>query len=837
MSRPVLRDHPPSSLAEAALWWAERGFAVFPLQDRRKEPRPADVVRLAGRLPSSNGNGHEPGGFHQATQSPEILRRWWEKWPTANLGGAVPAGVVVLDLDGPAAEECLAELGYAVPVSFTVRTGRGRHVYFRLPDGLALKQVSLAAALRGRSGFRRKIPAGAGGVELRAAGKGYVLLPPSVHPRGERYEILGGSLAELAEAPEWLWTLFGDRPRASGALPLPVRSGAEPESLPRLMAGERDTGLFRYACQLRRKGLSLAEAELLLRQCWQGMEQPAGDVYPWEKARAKLEAAWRYPAGTADSAPLKPGIDGNEASEGDSVNSVNSVSRAHHLSFIIPPARLAPSFRDLVPFQTSATLPEFPLEQLPDQLRGIVADVAESVQVPVDLPALLALGVTAAACTYAGLWVELPHLPASPVALYLVPVLKPSERKSTVFKLLIEPLTSFERTLRRQRAPEILAAKERHAAEQAFLSNLRRQAREADADEKRAALVTRIAEEAGKLAVPPPEPSLIAGDATPEGLGVKLQEQGGRLSVFDTEGSLLANALGRYSSGTTNFDLLLRCWSGDELRVDRKGSSNLYLPCPVLTICLTIQPEMLRRLGEHRESVTQGLASRFLFAIPASRVGRRTFRFVSIREAARRLYEAALLRVLHLGPPPPDTGSGPARRLVRVSEEAFPRWVEFHDATELELGPGGRLEALADWGGKLPGNVARIAAALHAVQHHRATCERPIDERTMAAAVAIGSYFKAHALAAYELLGADPEAALALRVAEAIAANRWESFSERDLYRPLGIKPATLRPVLATLEERGYLAKLPDPPRQPGKAGQPPSPRYAVRPGAFTKAG
>ena len=833
MSQPDRRDRPPDSLAEAALWWADRGFAVFPLEERGKKPRRPDVVRLVGELPSSNGNGHVRGGFHQATRSPEVLGRWWRKWPTANLGGAVPAGTVVLDLDGDDAERCLEVLGYAVPESFSVRTHRGRHVYFQLPAGLELQQTTLAAALRVRSTQRCKQPEGAGAVELRTAGKGYVVLPPSVHPSGARYELLAGSPQELAPAPAWLLNAFrvGNAPRAGEGTR--ARSTPASISLPVLAVGERDQGLFRYACRLRALHLGRDEAECLLRNAWERVEQPAGDPYPWERARRKLESAWRYPPSRAESAPTPTAELGERPSEGDSVNSVNSVLRGEIQDFYTNPARMAPSFKELVPFRTAAAVPEFPLDHLPLELRSIVEEVAASIQVPADLPALLSLGVVAAACTYTGLWVSLSGLPPSPVALYLAPVLKPSERKSTTFKLLVDPLRGYERSLRRQQAPQILAAKESFAAGQGVLANLRRQIRECEDAAKRSALVARIAEEAGKLAAPPPEVSLIAGDATPEGLAVRLHEQGGRLAVFDTEGSLLSNVLGRYTSGSTNFDLLLRAWSGDELRVDRKGSPPLSVASPVLTVCLTLQPEMLRRLGEHRESITQGLASRFLYAIPASKVGTRLFRGDSISEAAKKLYEAALLRLLHLGPPPQDIGHGAPLRCVRASQEAMRLWIAFHDATEVELSPRGRLAAIADWGGKLPGNVARIAAALHAIQHHRETCDHPIEAPTMTAAVAIGSYFKAHALVAYEVLGADPEAALILRALELLAASGWETFSERDLYRPLGVKPEAIRPVLSALDTRGYIARLPTPPRDPGKAGQPPSPRYALRPGAF----
>ena len=72
---------PPSS--DAALDWAlayaAAGMAVFPLK--------ADGSPLTER------------GFKQASTDAEQIQRWWKRWPHAEIGWAVPAGVVVVDLD------------------------------------------------------------------------------------------------------------------------------------------------------------------------------------------------------------------------------------------------------------------------------------------------------------------------------------------------------------------------------------------------------------------------------------------------------------------------------------------------------------------------------------------------------------------------------------------------------------------------------------------------------------------------------------------------------------------------------------------------------------------
>ena len=72
-----------SELMKAALKYAEKGLAVFPLIPRSKEP----IYK---------------GGFQKATTDPEIIKKWWRKNPDANIGiatGQISGGVFAIDLD------------------------------------------------------------------------------------------------------------------------------------------------------------------------------------------------------------------------------------------------------------------------------------------------------------------------------------------------------------------------------------------------------------------------------------------------------------------------------------------------------------------------------------------------------------------------------------------------------------------------------------------------------------------------------------------------------------------------------------------------------------------
>lgn len=146
--------HPPLPLLGAsALWYAEQGLAVFPLQ-------PAAKVPMRGSR-----------GCKDATADPDRVRAWWEQRPDANIGLATGHLVDVIDIDGPAGVASWAAMLDALPPALgkvsTPRPG-GTHLY--------------VAAVPGRGNKARLLP----GVDYRGTG-GYVVAPPSVNADGVAY--------------------------------------------------------------------------------------------------------------------------------------------------------------------------------------------------------------------------------------------------------------------------------------------------------------------------------------------------------------------------------------------------------------------------------------------------------------------------------------------------------------------------------------------------------------------------------------------------------------------------------------------------------------------------
>ncbi|SCX37986.1 Bifunctional DNA primase/polymerase, N-terminal [Klenkia marina] len=185
-----------TAIANHAQQLAAAGWEIFPLRGKaplfktahpQGDPLWGVCKGTCGRI------GH---GVLDATSDAETVRQWWRQNPTANIGGRVPKGVAVLDVDprsgGADNMTALVREHGRLPSTLTVISGRGdggRHFYLRCPD-------------RPLSG------AGLGsGLDLKTHA-GYCVLPPSIHPdTGHPYRMQDGP-RRPERMPDWLLTLL-----------------------------------------------------------------------------------------------------------------------------------------------------------------------------------------------------------------------------------------------------------------------------------------------------------------------------------------------------------------------------------------------------------------------------------------------------------------------------------------------------------------------------------------------------------------------------------------------------------------------------------------------------
>lgn len=161
-----------------ALTYAQRGWCVFPLTPRGKEPL-------------------TPNGYLDSTTDPQLLRHWWRRTPDANLGIATgKSGLAVIDIDSTegAAHWARIENQHGPANTLIAETGRG---------GLHLIYLGDIKSTANRI---------APGIDTRGDG-GYIVAPPSIHPNGTPYRWSTFSRLPVG-LPRWVGHLV-DQPRTT----------------------------------------------------------------------------------------------------------------------------------------------------------------------------------------------------------------------------------------------------------------------------------------------------------------------------------------------------------------------------------------------------------------------------------------------------------------------------------------------------------------------------------------------------------------------------------------------------------------------------------------------
>jgi P4 family phage/plasmid primase-like protien len=214
-------------MLEWALRYVRLGWPVFPLGVRSKAPM---ISKADGGRGCLDASLNEP-----------LVREWWGKWPLANIGLATGHGWWALDIDvkkgGDETWDLIRRQHPALPDTIEQLTGTlGRHLLYLEPADF---KITNTESLIGD------------GIDTRGRG-GYIVAAPSIHPLTKRPYIWDGMLEieqqKIAPAPAWLIRLIRE------ALERKPAPGAEGKTPPKIIAGGRNTTLFKTAARMRRFG-------------------------------------------------------------------------------------------------------------------------------------------------------------------------------------------------------------------------------------------------------------------------------------------------------------------------------------------------------------------------------------------------------------------------------------------------------------------------------------------------------------------------------------------------------------------------------------------------------
>jgi hypothetical protein len=257
--------------------------------------------------------------------------------------------------------------------------------------------------------------------------------------------------------------------------------------------------------------------------------------------------------------------------------------------------------------------PEIPASLLPDSLGNFAKALALASETPESLSVITILGVIASIISRRYVvspkegWQESSNI-------YCLVGLPPANNKTLVLRSCIAPLSAWEKEQKEILEPQIRKERSEYKSREKIIEGLRNKITKEENPIEQERLIHEIAEKESLLTETRILPCLFITDATPEELATKVCEQNNYLGIFSDEGGITEVLAGLYTGGLANIDILLKGIDGGDVKVRRKDK-NLDLN-PLLTIVLTVQPQVIQRLGEKKAYVGNGFLERFYIYYP-----------------------------------------------------------------------------------------------------------------------------------------------------------------------------------------------------------------------------
>lgn len=647
---------------EHALDLHDKGLAVVP----------AHGISAAGRCTCNRPDCPSPGKhprvpwqeFCATRPTRDQIARWFSTWPDSNV--AVITGrvsqVTVVDIDGPEGEQALTDAGVALPVTPTVKTGRGRHLYLAYDERL----TTTAGLLQH--------------VDVRNDG-GIVIAPPSGHASGTQYHWADDlELGEvvLAQVPRSLVGLATSSPQR-GARPAQTLLALATASV--------------ISCDEQSLAAEVAH--------WIGRVSDAASNGSGSRNKTLNDAAYSL-GGLAYL-----GVDRDQVAD-----RLAAILVCHDFGQREFDATLASGWEAGCAAARIGTgvRPHYPVDALPTAFADYVGQVASTLGVPPEMiaPALLAFAGATAGNGYRlllekggdprfGCWSERGSL-------WCITIAGAGAGKSPALRRARVFTDALQMRADRQHSEEML----RFAAElDEWESTHRRRGKIKTGPE------APLTFDYNPKPEPPPEEVLVTTDTTVEGLARALKGSRGVTLAVDEARSWL-HSLGAYNGKATGDRAkYLSMWSGEHVRVTRAKSETISVADPVLGWVGGLQPLFCGEfiLGD---GLGDGLPQRLLWSWPdispdvapsGTRVSDASYL------AAESVFERLRLP------------AGAACVDLRLSTEAQALFDQFvvecrqHGLLSEADGSSRGAMLFAGFVAKAPAHAARLALVLHLIEH------------------------------------------------------------------------------------------------------------------------
>jgi hypothetical protein len=685
----------PSRLLAEALDLAGRGWRIIPLHD-------VSVGLCSCGKPACGSPGKHPrtvNGLKDGTTDPATIRRWWPRWPSANVGVCTgpDSGVWMLGPDGQAGIDALAELerrhGQLPPTPAAKSGSGGRHYYFRWP----------AEGGIGNRKNHRGLP-----IDVRGQG-GYFVAPPSRNKNGLYEWEIHPDKSALADAPQWLldWcrsageTSGGLRGRASRSASIADRAIAYLAALPPAISGHGGHDQTLAAARVVVYGFNVGP-EVGFQLLWQHYNPRCDPPWSEKELRYKCEEADTVPFGKERGWLLNGELARTAASNGKATAQPKEKNALRPLPTYEP----------------------FPLETLPPTLHEYVDAAAAAIGCDTALVALPALAV-AAGCIGNSRALRLKRGWAETAIVWAVTVAPSGALKSPAFAAAVDPLMAIqmEEVYKHQRGQEEY---EREKKE------WRKKARDERGDEP---------EE------PKPEPCYVTTETTVECVGQLLRDTPRGLLLARDELDGWFQGFTRYrKAGATDRPHWLELSRAGTLRIHRVSRPPLSVCRACCSVTGTIQPAVLAPALDSA-ALAAGLGARFLMAMPP--YARRRWTEAEVSEDLSARYTKLLRDLLDLKL---ENEATRKPHFLSLTPAAKAVWVDWFDRWGEKQAAAWDAEAAAL--AKLEGYAARLALVHSVVAHVVVEVEdiRPVGEQSIRAGIRLAEWFAGEAERVYAVL-------------------------------------------------------------------------------------
>ena len=484
------------------------------------------------------------------------------------------------------------------------------------------------------------------------------------------------------------------------------------------------------------------------------------------------------------------------------------------------------------PHLPGAPEPEpLPLDALPPVLLDMARTSHEATQAPLDSAIGAVLGGVSVAIV-GKVWVEIcPRRQWIKPAHEYIGIEQPSGTgKSPLINMVQKPIATWEAKKASEESSTRRWAEEQIKLAEKCVESLRKKA-VADPslkDELEDALNDLMKAEQE----PHAEFQLLLSDATEEGVVRVLGGNGGRAASVDPEGTILEVAAGRYGNGDARLAALTHGWDGEAMRVNRASfKTRLDLPSANLALLLGLQPGILGGMLNAETMQQRGVLARFLWIAPRLQWDELlTGRDVpALDQGAVARYGEMLTRLLDKS----DKSEGQPQ-VLKMSAEAQEGVYRLEQARVDGMRPGGSLQSVPAFAGKLPDHGSRIAALL-TVADRAARGEDPfhdpIPEWAMESAERLIAAISTHVVKVTGNAGGDSQLSNLLYLMERV--EEMESSTESDIREKARARKSFqdakyAKKMFDELERYGFIRRIPQE-RVPGP-GRKPSPFIEMNP-------